>query len=36
MKIAIFSDVHGNKEALEAVLNDIKKEKSQNLTFFVV
>lgn len=26
MKIAIFSDIHGNKEALEAILNDIKKE----------
>lgn len=26
MKIAIFSDIHGNKEALESIINDIKKE----------
>ena len=26
MKIAIFSDIHGNKEALTSILNDIKKE----------
>ena len=25
MKVAIFSDVHGNKEALKAIINDIKK-----------
>ena len=24
MKIAVISDIHGNMEALEAVLNDIK------------
>lgn len=27
MKIAFFSDIHGNKEALTAIINDIKKEK---------
>ena len=26
MKIAIFSDIHGNKEALESIIEDIKKE----------
>ena len=26
MKIAVISDIHGNMEALEAVMNDIKKE----------
>ena len=26
MRIAIFSDIHGNKEALEAIIADIKKE----------
>ena len=25
MKVAIFSDVHGNKEALKAIINDIQK-----------
>ena len=25
MKVAIFSDIHGNLEALEAILEDIKK-----------
>jgi len=27
MKIAVFSDIHGNKEALEAVISSIKKKK---------
>lgn len=27
MRIAIFSDIHGNKEALKAVIDDIKNEK---------
>ncbi len=27
MRIAIFSDIHGNKQALESILNDIKKQK---------
>jgi len=26
MKIAIFSDIHGNREALTSVIEDIKKE----------
>jgi len=26
MKIAIFTDIHGNKEALSSIINDIKKE----------
>ena len=26
MKIAIFSDIHGNKEALESIIEDIKKK----------
>ncbi|MBR3661555.1 MAG: metallophosphoesterase family protein [Bacilli bacterium] len=26
MRIAIFSDIHGNKEALTAIIEDIKKE----------
>lgn len=26
MRIAIFSDIHGNKEALESIIKDIKKE----------
>lgn len=26
MRIAIFSDIHGNREALKAIINDIKKE----------
>ncbi len=31
MKIAIISDIHGNLEALESVLNDIKKEKCSKI-----
>ena len=31
MKIAILSDVHGNKFALEAVLEDIQKEKVDHI-----
>ena len=26
MKVAIFTDIHGNKEALKAIIDDIKKE----------
>jgi Icc-related predicted phosphoesterase len=33
MRVAIFSDVHGNLTALEAVLNDIKQQ-SPDLTMF--
>jgi predicted phosphodiesterase len=33
MRVAIFSDVHGNLTALEAVLTDIKKQ-APDLTFF--
>lgn len=31
MKIAVISDIHGNMEALEAVLNDIEKEKCSKI-----
>ena len=31
MKIALFSDVHGNLQALNAVLDSIKEEKSPDL-----
>jgi protein phosphatase len=31
MKIAILSDIHGNRLALEAVLNDIKKNKTDQI-----
>ena len=31
MKVAIISDVHGNKEALEAIMNDIKRENINNI-----
>ena len=31
MKIAVISDLHGNMQALEAVLNDIKKEKCEKI-----
>lgn len=31
MKIAIISDIHGNMEALESVLSDIKKESCQKI-----
>ena len=31
MKIAVISDVHGNKEALEAVMADIEKEKCEKV-----
>ena len=31
MKIAIISDIHGNMEALESVLSDIKKENCQKI-----
>lgn len=31
MKIAIISDIHGNMQALEAVLNDIRKEKCEKI-----
>ena len=33
MKVAIFSDVHGNYTALEAVLKDIKKHEPDHLIF---
>ena len=26
MKVAIFSDIHGNREALISIIKDIKKE----------
>ena len=31
MKIAVISDIHGNVEALEAVMEDIEKEKCDNI-----
>lgn len=31
MKIAVISDIHGNMQALEAVLDDIKKEKCEKI-----
>ena len=31
MKIAVISDIHGNIEALEAVLEDIKQEKCDKI-----
>lgn len=31
MKIAVISDIHGNMEALEAVMEDIKKEKCEKI-----
>lgn len=31
MKVAIISDIHGNMQALEAVLDDIKKEKCEKI-----
>ena len=27
MRIAVFSDIHGNREALASIIEDIKKEK---------
>ena len=30
-KIAIFSDIHGNLEALDAILKDVKKNKISNI-----
>lgn len=33
MKIAIFSDIHGNLPALQAILDDIKKEKCDKVVF---
>ena len=33
MRYAIFSDIHGNLEAFQAVLNDITMKKIQNLIF---
>lgn len=31
MRIAIFSDIHGNREALKSIINDIKKEGIQEI-----
>jgi len=31
MKVAVISDIHGNMDALEAVLNDIQKEKCEKI-----
>ena len=28
-RIAVFSDIHGNREALTSILNDIKKENNK-------
>lgn len=33
MRIAVFSDIHGNLEALEAILTDIKKSKIDEIIF---
>ena len=33
MKLAVFSDIHGNYEALEAVYNDIKKQNVDEIIF---
>lgn len=35
MRIAIFSDIHGNLDALESILNDIKKEKINEIVFLI-
>ena len=32
MRLAFFSDIHGNLEALEAVLEDMEKEASTGVT----
>ena len=31
MKIAVFADIHGNKQALEAIISDIKKRNIDNV-----
>jgi len=33
MNIAIFSDIHGNADALEVILKDIKKQKFDSVIF---
>ena len=33
MKVAVFSDIHGNYQALDAILNDIKNEKVDKIIF---
>ena len=32
MKIAVISDIHGNMEALEAVMSDIEKQQCDKIT----
>ena len=32
MKIAVFSDIHGNYQALDTILNDIKNENIDKIT----
>lgn len=31
MKIAVFTDIHGNYEALKVIIEDIQKEKINNI-----
>ena len=31
MKVAVISDIHGNYQALESVLEDIEKEKCEKI-----
>lgn len=33
MKVAVFSDIHGNYQALDAILNDIKNENIDKIIF---
>ena len=35
MAIAVFGDIHGNLEALEAILKDIKKNRKIKETYFL-
>ena len=32
-RIAVFSDIHGNREALTSILNDIKKENIDKIIY---
>ena len=33
MKVAVFSDIHGNYQALDAILNDVKKKSVDEIIF---
>ena len=33
MKVAVFSDIHGNYQALDAILNDVKKQNIDKTIF---